>query len=386
MADYLYHNKGIYKCNNKFFYNKIEAIIEANSNPHSWVEWDYHDSIFNKYRWEVEPSKSLDEIYRQRALQLRESYDYLVLFYSAGVDSWYILNAFIKNNIKIDEIYMYGAFSVEEKMYDQLQYDRSPGYYTREIRHSLPFIKKLAEEKNIKVSVYDWGKDMIDAANDRDWFLETGARYDPTSMARGRFHKIFRHHNELVHKGKRVGFLFGVDKPRLLRDDHNIYFSFLDIIMPRGALTTNDIVGEYWENDEYFYWSPNLPELLIKQSHIIARYLILTNQIALIPHINAIDKGHTVEYYQAVNYCVYPDWDINTWQIKKPTSDGRDQVGKWFFDIGDGAVHKWESSIKELERLCGKQWFNGNSVTNGYRGHLSSKYKITSYNADQANL
>ena len=142
MSTYLYHNKGIYSCNDKFFHNKIDAIFEANASG-KWVEWDYHDSIFSKYQWSSDPAAELDELYRQRALQLREAYDHLVLFYSGGVDSWYILNAFIKHNISLDEIYMYGPFEAEEKMYDSLGLDRSPGYYTREIRQSLPLLKKL---------------------------------------------------------------------------------------------------------------------------------------------------------------------------------------------------------------------------------------------------
>lgn len=376
--NYLYHNKGIYTCNEKFFCNKLDAILEANTSG-KWIEWDYHDATFSQHNWSANPPVELDELYRQRALQLREAYDHLVLFYSGGVDSWYILNAFIKNNIRLDEIYMYGAFSAEEKMYSTLGNDRTPGYYTREIQKSLPLIKKLAQENKIKVSVYDWGQDMVDAANNRDWFLETGSRYDPTSMARGQFHKVFRHHNELVHKGKRVGFLFGVDKPRLLRDDHNIYFSFLDIIMPRGALSTNDILGEYWENDEYFYWSPNLPELIIKQSHIIVQYLKMTNQLELIPHLKNAKAGHSEQYYRAVNHCIYPDWNLDTWQIKKPTSDVQDQVGQWFLDTQPEAVHAWKSSIYELERLCGNQWFNNDSVMHGFRGHLSPMYKIADY-------
>ena len=106
---YLYHNKGIYNCNGKNFHNKIEAIFEANrSDKH--VTWDYHDLIFKNYNWSIDPPIGLEELYKQRALQLREAYDHIVLFYSGGVDSWYILNTFIKNNIHLDEIYMYGPF------------------------------------------------------------------------------------------------------------------------------------------------------------------------------------------------------------------------------------------------------------------------------------
>jgi hypothetical protein len=118
MSKYSYHTKGIYKSNEKLFANKLEAILEANhSNTH--VEWDYHNDVFDRYPWDVEPPVELEELYHQRALQLRDAYDHLVLMYSGGVDSWYILNTFIKHNIRLDEIYMYGPFEAEEKIIEK---------------------------------------------------------------------------------------------------------------------------------------------------------------------------------------------------------------------------------------------------------------------------
>ena len=379
MIPYLYHNKGIYKCNGKFFHNKLEAILEANSNPNTWVEWDYHDNIFSRHTWDLEPPVELEALYLERALQLREAYDHLVLLYSGGVDSWYILKTFIKNNIKLDEIYMYGPFEAEEKEYNKLGKDRSPGYYTREIKQSIPLLKKLVEGHNIKINIFDWTKHILEAANDRDWFWNAGVRFDPTCMVRSKFHKIFREHNELLHKGKRVGFVYGIDKPRLLRDDNSIYFAFLDVIMTTGVLPTNDILGEYWENDEYFYWSPNLPELAIKQSHTVVNYLKSTNNINLIKHMSNIANFHDESYYKEVNRAIYPDWDHNTWQIKKPTSPIYNEQSKWFLDGNFEEKLKWESSLWELERLCGPSWFNNNTVRDGLRGHLSTRYKIADY-------
>ena len=119
---YLYHNKGVYTCNGRPFFNKLEAILEANQSGRH-IEWDYHDSIFGTASWDLDPPVALEELYRQRALQLREAYDHLVLFYSGGVDSWYILKTFIKNKIKLDEIYMFGAFEAEEQEYARLGSD-----------------------------------------------------------------------------------------------------------------------------------------------------------------------------------------------------------------------------------------------------------------------
>ena len=378
MSTYLYHNKGIYSCNNKFFHNKIDAIFEANASG-KWVEWDYHDTVFSKSNWNIEPPVELEELYRQRALQLRDAYDHLVLFYSGGVDSWYILNAFIKYNIPLDEIYMYGPFEAEEKMYDSLGLDRSPGYYTREIRQSLPLLKKLVGERNIKINVFDWTRHIIEAADDRDWFYTAGVRFDPTCMVRSKFHKIFREHSEMRHKGKKVGFVYGIDKPRLIRDDTSIYFAFLDVIFTTSVLPTNDIMGEFYENDEFFYWTPNMPELSIKMSHEVVKYLRATNQIELIKHKNNIAAFHDETYYKQVNRAIFPDWNHNIWQVKKPTSAIYNEQSKWFLDSNLEAKIKWESSIYELERLCGKQWFNNNTVRDGLRGHLSPMYKIADY-------
>ena len=160
------------------------------------------------------------------------------------------------------------------------------------------------------------------------------------------------------HKGKKVGFVYGIDKPRLVRDDGSIYFAFLDVIFTTSVLPTNDITDAYWENDEFFYWTPNMPELCIKQSHVVVNYLKSTNQISLIKHIKNIASFHDESYYKQVNRAIYPDWDHNIWQIKKPTSAIYNEQSKWFLDSGLEAKLKWESSIYELERLCGKQWFN----------------------------
>ena len=376
---YMYHNKGVYRANGKPFFNKLEAILEVNANPGTWVEWDYHDAVFGRHQWNVEPPVELKELYRQRALQLREAYDHVVLFYSGGVDSWNILKTFIDNNIPLDEIYMFGAFEAEEKQYSALGFDRDPGYYTREIKQSLPLVKKLVADKKIKVNVYDWTRHIIEAANDPDWIWTAGVRFDPTCMVRSKFHKIFREHNELLHKGKKVGFVYGVDKPRLLRDDNTIYFAFLDVIMTTGTVPTNDIIGEYWENDEYFYWTPNMPELAIKQSHVVVNWLKANNQINLVKHTKNIASFHDELYYNEVNRCIYEDWNPNTWQIRKPTGAIYNELSKWFLDSQLEARLKWENSLWELERVCGQKWFNNNTVREGLRGHVSPMYKIATY-------
>ena len=112
---------------------------------------------------------------------------------------------------------------------------------------------------------------------------------------------------------------------------------------------------------------------------MVVEYLTATNQLNLIKHIDNIAAFHDETYYKQVNRAIFPDWNHNIWQVKKPTSAIYNEQSKWFLDSDLEAKIKWESSIYELERLCGKKWFNDNSVRNGLRGHLSPRYKIRDY-------
>ncbi len=64
---------------------------------------------------------------------------------------------------------------------------------------------------------------------------------------------------------------------------------------------------------------------------------------------------------------------------KKTHRGHYNELSKWFIDSNREEKFKWESSLQELERMCGNKWFNKNTVKEGLTGHLSSFYKINSY-------
>ena len=87
---------------NKIFVNKHDvldyAILQKNYNPN--IEFIFHDEIYSKIDWKIEPSIDLETLYFLRAKQLRDTYDYLILQYSGGADSHQVLFTFLKNNIE----------------------------------------------------------------------------------------------------------------------------------------------------------------------------------------------------------------------------------------------------------------------------------------------
>ena len=92
-------------------YSKFEAasVHEKTSKP---LLWNFNRVTYDCYDWTQEPPESLNELYRIRAQQIREKYDYLVLWFSGGADSTNVLDAFLKNNIKLDDVATYVNYEI----------------------------------------------------------------------------------------------------------------------------------------------------------------------------------------------------------------------------------------------------------------------------------
>jgi hypothetical protein len=95
---------GYYRVGKKFFYKKYGAAIESD-NTMQPISWDFHRSAFECVINNPNINLNLLDLYKERAQQLRDSYDYLILAYSGGSDSDNMLKTFLYNNIKIDEIW-----------------------------------------------------------------------------------------------------------------------------------------------------------------------------------------------------------------------------------------------------------------------------------------
>lgn len=68
---------GFYEVDGKKYANKISAMLECPDDK--WVHWNFNDEKFSRHDWKIEPKKTLRELYKIRAIQLREKYDKLIL-------------------------------------------------------------------------------------------------------------------------------------------------------------------------------------------------------------------------------------------------------------------------------------------------------------------
>jgi hypothetical protein len=83
------------------FDHKLEALRHASNTNNSNIEFYYHNHVFDSVNRGLLGKVPLTTLYKERAEQLRDNYDYLVLHYSGGSDSHNILHTFLSNNIKL---------------------------------------------------------------------------------------------------------------------------------------------------------------------------------------------------------------------------------------------------------------------------------------------
>ena len=87
-----YH--GYYQVNDLKIKSKIEACLTA-TQLNTVPVWNFNDEYFSSFDWSIEPQEDIEELYKKRALELREKYDHIVIHFSAGRDSGNIMDTFI---------------------------------------------------------------------------------------------------------------------------------------------------------------------------------------------------------------------------------------------------------------------------------------------------
>jgi len=262
---------GYYKVNNQIFSNKILAILEAQKTG-AEVEWNFFDEVFTKVNWLEEPTTSLKEFYRMRALQIREEYDYVIIFCSGGADSTNVVKSFLDNGIHVDEVIAQAPLE-GLKNWDWNNVDRSTENTVSETKFAqLPLMHEIATKyPNVRTTLVDSFQDIINPKTD-EWLLDCqGDVINTWTHTHGRLDK-FPRLVEMAENGKKIAAVMGIDKPVLIFGPNGDIFSVfgdVPVNLPKSPFRT-----PYPNVDrKLFYWSHEMPLMPIKQSHVVAREL-----------------------------------------------------------------------------------------------------------------
>ena len=372
---------GYYQVGNLKYYSKLEAI-EAQQRTGIHPHWNFNEAVYGSYNWTVEPDISITELYKQRAQQIRDTYDYVVLMYSGGADSFNVLNSFLSNDIKIDEI---ASFTNYEATGDR------ENYLNAEIfRVSIPLVEELKNKFTwLKHRVLDLTQMTIDffgqEQNKFNWIYELNFMFNPNAASRESLPLKIKEWADIINSGKKFCILWGHDKPRMSYQNGKFIFRFIDII--DNACTVKSISGQQPYTDELFYWSPSCPKIVIKQAHLIKNYLN-SGDVSELPFVSteksdlAFKTVNGVKYWlsnHGVHSLIYPGWNINTFSLGKPASGIITPRDSWFFSIDDHHTIKYNYrvGIEKLWQLVPDYWKNNPSdLSPGLIGCWSRDYYL----------
>lgn len=346
---------GFYKIGGQVFWDKATALIEGTKMGLSWKDltWHFNDEEFSKFDWTFEPPGDIRDYYYKRARQLREKYDYLILNLSGGGDSTTVLYSFVHQGLLIDEVIVrHSGIGNSKYSPNKLNYDPSNEFSEFEYA-AKPLLKWLANiSPRTKITIHDFSEDIIskDIVWDENFIHWTGDYVTPGCIVRYN-HATNINHLRTFDQGKRVGIIFGTDKPRIIFQKEDVNVLFLD--RPVHSATPALVNNGYTNTEvELFYWSPELPELVIKQAHIIKRWFELPSNQRLSYMLNfwwQLSAINRTVYEATIKGVIYPDYDLSTFQCNKPNAAMFQEWDWWMEDFKNTAGYK--TFMRGIEHL-----------------------------------
>jgi len=349
---------GYYQIGDKKFFLKPEALIEA-TKTNIFPEWQFNSDVFDNFAWHVEPEISLRELYRIRAQQLRDRYDYIRLEFSGGGDSATVMYSFVNNGIHLDEVIFRYPKTGEKNVTDD-PFNTKPENTLSEYRYAAkPLLEWISiHSPRTKIVIHDYSENMLKSSHDESWVFYTRDYFQPGHPFKHTVDALDSHKSTLD-KGKTVCMLWGIDKPKICIKDKKWYLYFMDI----QANCANPDIGE-WTNitNEYFYWTPDLPDLLAKQAHVVRTWFSLPcnrhlQHFARWPNYSFAQR---TAFEHIIKPLIYPDYDMTLFQTSKPTNSFYNEMDFWFYTNFQGthAYHAWQAGLDHLIKNIDPKYFN----------------------------
>lgn len=352
-----------YSCNNKTFLDKISSIEESvDSNlPIYFHIPDYYEA----FPMHVEPAESWQELCKQHAQEIRDSFDYVRISYSGGCDSGTVLDTFIYNNIHIDEILCIRC-GIKDADYEIDQYA---------IPH-INKIKNLIPKTKINI-VTATQKDYEELYNTPYWYEETYREGE--SNASGfhfRLNNLFEDVTRYTQKNK-TAHVFGREKPKLVYNKGRWYTYFMDLdVYQQPDKDLTKIVNFYIDK----------PKIHAKQCHSLLKAIKENVPFYDFNKVTTYDKKYEKfwnknsyrflskdsfpEKLMNFSFTKTPDLKLDNKQIYLYSEKDRLALKTMVKNRPD-LVKKWQSSLNEFALLADGKWFNAGRPEFGTIGIFS---------------
>jgi hypothetical protein len=183
---------------------------------------------------------------------------------------------------------------------------------------------------------------------------------------------------DLAMRGKHVGLIFGLDKPRIVYNQERYFASFVDapfFAAARPKLKDKSEMLDKFIFYEAFYWTPYLPELAVKQAQVAVAAINSNSDYKTL-----FRKDNTYETVQIKEKILcdylYTDGE-NPWQAGKP--DGRldKKMNAWFSYLApEKAKKNLIDGINSMAHMYNMDHFIDGKIINGKIISKSNRYFI----------
>ena len=346
---------GFYEYAGGVYYDKSSALdaalVNQDYNPH--IRFNFNDHVFSKIDWETEPDISITDLYKMRAQQLRDEYDYLILMYTGGSDSREVLYSFLNNGVFLDEVVTVHPTALLENTPVIADINHKDAFL---FEFNLTTLPGLAEVNKLSpkttVQIVDMSDDLLKYYDDDNYFCDK----QPTSHMGGVYHTIKtnsgqRYVNEHTENKGRVGVIYGCDKPNVVIINDKMFHFFGDngLTGSQSRRRTNAVSF----TPILFFSTAEAPLIPVKQCHLIK------NTIEKIPAIYKTFSRHTgrnlINRTREINkHIVYPNWNTNIFQGNKDTHFNFDDCKNFYNRIDPKLGQAQDSRKKSFLEQYGK--------------------------------
>lgn len=338
--------------------------------------------MYGSIDWSTPIETPLDDLYKIRAQQLRNEYDHLILNFSGGKDSINILLTFLNNNIFLDEIVMNFPFPMESGFNTD---DTTANNNFSEIKFAAKVIldkyKHLIDPRTI-IRSQDLAEPNLKLLARDDWFDLLPSHTSCTVTSRMTSYLYDEKVIDLAMKQKHVASILGIDKPRILYENGTYFSTFTDLPMHAvtyPALPEHRAMIDNYIHPEPFYWTPYLPELVVKQAQVVVAALdvdpVLRDVVQGTMTSNDKHRDMTIKEKLMCDY-IYSDGE-KVWQTDKLYGNIFRPIDRWFWELAPARTKaNFMDALRQLNDMTYADEFVDGHIFNGKKPHYSGRYFI----------
>ena len=153
---------------------------------------------------------------------------------------------------------------------------------------------------------------------------------------------------DIIDSGKRLVFVWGKEKPFINTYNNKKYCIFRDNI--------DDCVGPYVQNkhnsgwfDELFYWTPDMPLLIIKMAHTLKTFIeTCDDPIFYKRKLSVFGFNPNIQMWikdETAKKLLYPHWSNTRFDLGKPTSFVYSERDHWLWSANNEETTKFNKNI-----------------------------------------